>query len=161
MDNDPVTPTRTSLRVRRMLMYASLAAITLGTSLLVRMLIWSYRLDDDFSGSYACCTQQAVANFHQQFWARFFIGAKVVIAGCLLLSATLPSRAAFKRGLQAVGAAVALVFLCFIGVANLHGWSGPAAMTISGVVFCGGAALLLAGGCRLGWTKLRCDKRQF
>lgn len=143
--------TRELMHIKRMVKYISLCVIAAGTYLMVRMLIWSHRLDSDFSGSYACCTQIAVAEFHQRFWSRFFVGAKIAIAGCLALSATLPSRTAVKYGLQALGAAVAGVFLSFTGT-DLHGWTGASAMTLTGVVFCGGTALIAVGGLRLCWT---------
>ena len=144
--------------LNRILKYACLVAITIGASVMIGMLIWSYRLDADFSGSYACCTQDAVARFHQRFWMRFFVGAKVTMAGCLALSASLPSRAAVKAGLLVVSASVAGALLSFSGT-NLHGWTGASAMTLVAVVFCGGASLLVVGGCRLGWTTLRSHQR--
>jgi hypothetical protein len=144
--------------INRVLKYISLFVIAVGASLMVGMLIWAHRLDGDFSGSYACCTQEVVADFRQQFWARFLVGAKVAVAGCLTLSATLPSRAAVKAGLIAFGAGIAGVFLSFIGT-NLHGWTGASAITLTEVVFCGGAVLLFIGGFRLGWTTLRSHKR--
>jgi|HubBroStandDraft_2_1064218.scaffolds.fasta_scaffold729248_1 hypothetical protein len=144
--------------INRILKIVSLFAIAVGVSLMVGMVIWSHRLDGDFSGSYACCTQAAIADFHQRFWSRFFVGAKVAIVGCLALSAMLPSRATVKAGQLTVGASVAGVLLSFIGT-NLHGWTGASAITLSEVVFCGGAALLFIGGCRLGWMALRSHKR--
>lgn len=145
------------MSISRVLKYASLVVIAVGASLMIGMLIWSYRLDRDFSGSYACCTQEAMAEFHRRFWARFFIGAKASVAGCLALSASLPSGAAVKVGLCAVAAGVAGALLTFI-VIGLHTWTGASAMTLMAVVFCGGAALLFIGGCRLGWTTLRSHK---
>jgi len=146
------------MQINRTLKYVSLCVIAVGAFLMIRILIWSHRLDGDFSGSYACCTQIAAADFHHRFWARFFVGAKIAIAGCLALSMTLPSRTAVKRGLQAVGAGVAGVFLSFTGT-DLHGWTGASAMMLTGVVFCGGAALIAVGGLRLGWTTLRSRER--
>jgi hypothetical protein len=144
--------------INRILRIVSLFFIAVGVSLMVGMVIWSHRLDGDFSGSYACCTQGAIADFHQRFWSRFFVGAKVAIVGCLALSLTLPSRATVKAGQFTVGVSVAGVLLSFIGT-NLHGWMGASAITFSEVAFCGGAALLVIGGCRLGWIALRSHKR--
>jgi len=144
--------------INRILKFVSLFVIAVGASLMVGRLIWSHRLDGDFSGSYACCTQDVVAGFHQRFWSRFFVGAKMAIVGCLALSATLSSRTAVKAGLFAVGASVVGVFLSFIGT-NLHGWTDASAIIRTEVVFCGGAALLFIGGFRLGWIALRSHKR--
>jgi len=144
--------------INRVLKFVFLFVIVVGASLMVGMLIWSHRLDGDFTGSYACCTQEVVADFRQRFWSRFFIGAKVAIVGCLALSATLPSRTAVKVGLFAVGASVVGVFLSLIGT-NLHGWTGASAIALSEVVFCGGASLLFIAGIRLGWIALRSHKR--
>src|SRR5580692_5310833 len=84
--------------INRILKIVSLFAIAVGVSLMVGMVIWSHRLDGDFSGSYACCTQAAIADFHQRFWSRFFVGAKVAIVGCLALSAMLPEQGYRQSG---------------------------------------------------------------
>ncbi len=98
------------MTLNRMVKYASLTAIAVGVTIMVAMFILSNRLDADFSGSYACCTQQADANFHDRFWARFFLGAVL-----------LPGRAAAKAGLAGLGASIAIALLSFVGT-NLHGW---------------------------------------
>jgi hypothetical protein len=121
---------------------------------MVAMFVWSNRLDADFSGSYACCTQQADANFHERFWMRFFLGATVAIVGCLALSASLPGKAAAKTGLAGLVMGIAMMLLSLAGT-NLHGWVGASAITLAAVVFCGGAILLIVGGFRLGWTTWR------
>jgi hypothetical protein len=84
--------------INRVLKFVSFV-IAVGASLMVGMLIWSHRLDGDLSGSYACCTQEVVADFHQRFWSRFFVGAKVAIVGCLALAATLPEQGGGQSGI--------------------------------------------------------------
>jgi hypothetical protein len=66
--------TREPMRINRILKYVSLAVIVVGASMMVGMLTWAHRLDADFSGRYACCTQQADADFHRRFWSKFFVG---------------------------------------------------------------------------------------
>ena len=74
------------------------------------------------AGSYACCTQQAVADFHKWFWAKFFLGAGLALTGGLVLSVVLPSKTAVRAGLVALGVGV-LGFLTFNSL-NMHGWTG-------------------------------------
>jgi lipopolysaccharide export LptBFGC system permease protein LptF len=141
-------------RLHRIVKYLSLGVVICGSSILAAMLIWAYRLDADFSGRYACCTQAADAEFHRQFWWNFFLGAKVFFAGCLGLAATLASRTLFKVGWRTLGASIALFFVnfAFMGV---HNWSGSTTFTITQVVFCSAVTLLIVGAMRVGWTKVR------
>jgi hypothetical protein len=118
------------------------------------MFVWSNRLDADFSGSYACCTQQAGADFHDRFWEKSFLGATLAIVGCLALSASLPCRTAAKVGQAGLGVGMATLVLSFAGT-NLHGWAGASAVTLAAVIFCGGAILLVIAGLRFGWTAWR------
>jgi lipopolysaccharide export LptBFGC system permease protein LptF len=144
--------------MRSILKYIFLAIIAVGASVMLGMLIWSYHLDRDFYVACAgCSTQEAVARFHQQFWAKFFVSAALILAACLALSVLLPSKTAMKLGLSTVVAGVVGVFLSFTGT-NLHGWTGASALTLTATVVCGGVALFFVGGCRLGWTRLRCRK---
>src|SRR6266700_6350241 len=142
------------MTLNRIVKYASLTAIAVGVTIMVAMFVWSNRLDADFSGSYACCTQQANANFHDRFWAGFFLGAVLAMVGCLALSASLPGRAAAKAGLAGLGASIAIALLSFAG-ANLPGWAGASAATLAAVIFCGSATLLVIAGLRFGWTAWR------
>lgn len=96
--------------IRRILLYLSLCLVVSSLIYLLGMLIWAYRLDDDFSASYACCTQEAGAAFHARFWWRFFIAVKLGFAGCLGLAATLVSRTVLKLGLITLATTVGLLF---------------------------------------------------
>jgi hypothetical protein len=138
--------------VRRILMSFSILLIAGSLFFLLGMQVWAYRLDEDFSASYACCTQEAGAAFHARFWALFFAAAKFGLAGCLGLAATLASRTALKVGIWTLGAAVALLICNFL-VMNLEGWAGSTGFTITQVVFCAGVALLIIGGVRVGWQR--------
>jgi hypothetical protein len=131
----------------------SFGVVVCGSLTLVGMLIWAYRLDADFSARYACCTREAVAAFHRHFWSTFFVGAKLSLAGCLGLAATLASKTALRAGCWTLGASILLLCLnvAFMG---LHNWSGSTEFTITQVVCCAGTALLIIGGVRVGWTKL-------
>jgi hypothetical protein len=145
------------MRINRILKYVSLAVIAVGASLMVGMLLWSYRLDADFSGRYECCTQQAEADFDRWFWTKFFVGGTLALTGCLALSAVAPISTAVKAGLVAFGIGIVGVF--FTLSTNMHDWTGASAFTLSGIVFCCSAALLIVGGCRFGWAKLRSHSR--
>jgi hypothetical protein len=129
-----------------------------GSLILAAMLIWAYRLDADFSGRYACCTQEADAYFHRQFWSKFFVGAWLLFAGCLGAAATLESRTALKVGWWTLGASTVLLFANFAFM-GLHNWVGSTAFTITQVLFCAGVSLLIVGAIRARWTKLRSSAR--
>src|SRR2546430_38176 len=123
---------------------------------MIRMLIWSYDLDRDFSGRYICCTQQDVVHFQQEFWARFSVGAKLALAGCLAVSLAVSSRAGLKAGCRTLLAGL-LMFLFALFSSNFHGWSGASAYGLTFVILAGGALLSAVAGLRLGWGKLRTD----
>jgi hypothetical protein len=140
---------------RRILLYVSLGLVIGSLLYLLGTLIWAYRLDDDFSGRYACCTQEASAAFHARFWWKFFIAVKLGSAGCLGLAATLATRTLLKLGLGTLAAAATgVLLLMYFPIANLHGWSGATALTIVFVAFCSGLGLVLIGAVRVGWLKL-------
>jgi len=154
----PVVVYTLLMQINRILMYISLAVIAVGASVMIGMLIWSYRLDADFSASYACCTQQADADFHRWFWMKFFLGATLALTGCLSVSIVVSSKTAAKAGLVALGIGILGLFLTFSGT-NMHGWRGASALMLTAVAFGGGVVLLIIGGCRFGWTKLRSKVR--
>lgn len=144
--------------IRKTLLYVSLCLVVGSLLYLLGMLVWAYRLDDDFSARYACCTQEADAAFHTRFWWKFFVAATLGFAGCLGLAATLTSRTVLKVGLWTLAAAVALLFLNFTTM-NLHGWSGSTGFTISLVVLCAGLGLVTIGAVRVGWLKFHTAPR--
>ena len=137
---------------RRIVIYISLCLVVGSLFYLFGMLIWAYRLDDDSSFRYACCTQDAVAAFHARFWWRFFTAAKLGFGGCVGIAATLASRTVLKIGIRTLGVSVVLLFSNFT-LMNLHDWSGSTGFTITQVVFCAGLALLIIGGARVIWLK--------
>ena len=134
--------------------YVFLAIVLCGALIMGGMRIWAHRLDADFSGSYACCTQEEVARFHQQFWSKFFVGATLSLAGCFGLSVILATEETLRAGRGACGASVVLFFTDF-AANGIHNWSGSTGFTIAVVVFCAGAMLQAVGYLRMGWTKLR------
>jgi hypothetical protein len=116
----------------------------------------AYRLDADFSARYQCCTQEAVAAFHDSFWWRFSIVEKLGFAGCLGLAATLTSKNVLKLGAWLVAASPLLWLINFVAFgADWEGWSGATAETTAIAVFYAGASLLAVGGIRLGCLKLQ------
>ena len=144
--------------MRRILKCILLAVIAVGVSVVIGMLIWSYHLDRDFYGACGgCSTQETVARFHQQFWAKFFVCSALILAACLALSVLLSSKTAMKSGLSTVAAGLVGVFLNLTGT-NLHGWTGASALTLTATVICAGTALFLVGGCQFGWAMLRSRK---
>lgn len=116
-------------------------------------LIRSYRLDADFSASYACCTQEVLAAFQHQFWVKFFVGAVAAIVGCLAVSVLFSRRTAMVVGLLAISAGVAVMFLV-LPTTNVEGWTGASALVLIGVLFVTGVASLLVGTVRIGWAAL-------
>jgi hypothetical protein len=137
----------------RLVRYVSLGALVCGSLILATMLIWAYSLDADFSGRYACCTQEAAADFHRQFWSKFFAGAKVWFVGCLGLAVTLAGRTALRAGWWILGGSIVLLFANFAFM-GLHDWVGSTAFTITQVLFCSGVSLLIVGAIRVRWAKL-------
>jgi hypothetical protein len=142
--------------IRRPVMLASFCLLVGSISFLVGMLIWAYRLDADFSARYQCCTQEVVAAFHNSFWWRFSLVEKLGFVGCLGLAATLTSKNVLKLGTWLVAASPLLWLINFIAFgADWEGWSGATAATTAIGVFCAGASLLVIGGIRIGWSRLR------
>jgi hypothetical protein len=142
--------------IRRPVMLASFCLLVGSISFLVGMLIWAYRLDADFSARYQCCTQEVVAAFHNSFWWRCSLVEKLGFVGCLGLAATLTSKNVLKLGTWLVAASPLLWLINFIAFgADWEGWSGATAATTAIGVFCAGASLLVIGGIRIGWSRLR------
>ena len=90
--------------VRRILICVSILLISANVLFLLRMLLWAYRFDEDFSGSCACCTQEGMARFYSRFWSMFFTSATFGFAGCLGLAATRPSGTVLKVDTGTLGA---------------------------------------------------------
>jgi hypothetical protein len=133
-------------KLSRIVKYVSLALVVCGALTLVAMLIWSNHLDGDFTGLYES------PEFGRQFWATFFVGAKLLLAGCLALSATLAVTTALRVGWGTLLATVILLFMnAFMGI---HNWWGSTWFTMTGVAFLSSMAFLAVGGLRVGWTKL-------
>jgi hypothetical protein len=118
------------------------------------MFLWALRLSADIAGTYACCTQQAVAAFHAKFWWKFLMAAKVGFVGWIGLAVILTSGTVLRIGPWTLGVGVALLFVCFTFV-SLHDWSGAVLFTMAEVISCAGLALALVGASRIGWLKLR------
>ena len=137
--------------LRRALMYASLVLVSGSAFFLLRNLAWSNRLEEDFSASYACCTQQTSALFHARFWSGFFLAAKFGIAGCAGLAFSLRSRTACKLGIWTLSVGAGLSVCCFPMIHS--GWFGAASFTLAAVVFCSGLLILVVASVRLAWDK--------
>lgn len=117
-------------KLSRIVKYVSLALVACGALILVVMLIWSHRLDGDFTGRYES------GPFRQQFWWKFFVGAKLLLAGCLGLSATLPITRVLRAGWGTLLATIVLLFMnAFMGI---HDWWGSTWFTMTGAVFLSG-----------------------
>ena len=111
--------------LRRALLYFSILLVSGSAFFLLRDLAWSNRLDEDYSASYACCTQQASALFHARFWSIFFLAAKFGIVGCAALAISLRSRTACKVGIWTLSVGAGLSICCFpmihaAGLVPLH-----------------------------------------
>lgn len=124
---------------------------------LLRDLAWSNRLDEDYSASYACCTQQASALFHARFWSIFFLAAKFEIVGCAALAISLRSRTVCKVGIWTLSVGAGLSICCF---PMIHGgWFGATAFTLAAAVFCSGLLALVIGSVRLAWEKFHLNRK--
>src|SRR5580658_326226 len=125
--------------IRRPVTLASFCLLVGSVSLLVGMLIWAYRLDADFTARYQCCTQEAVAAFHDSFWWRISMAEKLGFAGCLGLGFTLTGKNVIKIGAGTVVAGPLLWLINFLALgADPDGWSGAMAYTAAIAVFCAG-----------------------
>ena len=141
--------------IRRLVMLASFCLLAVSISFLVGMQVWAHRLDTDFSARYQCCTQEAVAAFHDSFWWKISVAEKLGCAGCLGLGVTLAAKKVIKLGAGTAIAGPALWFINFMAFgADWEGWSGAMACTTAIALFCAGLCLLAIGGARIGWSKL-------
>lgn len=137
--------------VRRTVKWVSILLISGSAFFLVRTLAWSNRLDNDYSASYACCTQAAGASFHAHYWSMFFFAVKIGLIGCAGLAVSLRSRITRKVGIWTLGVAAGLLPFSFLMIHS--GWFGATAFTLTQVVFCSGLGILAIGALRLAWEK--------
>jgi hypothetical protein len=110
------------------------------------MLVWSFRLDKDFSGQYEA------DSFRRHFWSIFFVGAYVCLAGCFGLAANLKSRADVRIGIVTFASGLALTIFLMPFV-DFEGWTGASAYTLIGIVLAGAIVFLVSGGVRWLWQK--------
>lgn len=141
------------LTARRMTKWASILLITGSTLFLLCTLAWSHRLDKDFTFGYECCTQEAVASFHKNYWSMFFLAVMFGLIGCAGLAISLSGQTTRKVGKWTLGIATGLLPFSFLMVHS--GWFGATAGEIIWVVFCAGLGILAIGIVRLAWERFR------
>ena len=140
---------------RQIARYLSVVVVICGALILVKMQVQAFRLDDQIERGAVHRTQEEDATFHREFWSNFEVGARVLVVGCLVLSLTLTSGRALKAGWWTLGLSVILLFGAWAVGGPHGGYSGATASTVASTVFCAGGGLLIVGGLRLGYTKLR------
>lgn len=122
-----------------------------GLLIMLGLVIWSFRLDKDFSRQYT-------EAFSHNFWRGFFGGAGASLLGCLGFSVTLKSRTVILAGIVAVGIGFALFFF-LIPSTDFESWSGATAYSLIFVVLMGSAILLISAALRWSWRKRRLRSR--
>lgn len=124
----------------------SWSSFALGLLVMIAMFLWSFHLENDFSGRYG------TESFHRQFWFTFFIGIFFYAAGSAALGTLIKTQSAMFFGIGVILTGVALFQLIMPRV-DFHGWTGASAYMLTIMLSSGGLLTFSVGGIRHLWRK--------
>ena len=122
--------------------------VAVGLLVMLLMFIWSFHLENDFTGQYGS------KNFHHQFWLVFFTGALLYLLGCLAVGTTMKMQTGTVFGAVAALAGVVL-FQVIMPRVDFHGWTGGSGYISLIALSSGGVLALSLVGLRYLWRKFR------